>query len=101
MANHVRATAVALARAEELVSRAEQATTPLPPSVRDALVAVLATELRVGREVDHAAEQRLLWVETQTRVYAEALIAITDIAEIVRPAVDGMRNVMAPADGHS
>jgi hypothetical protein len=98
MAKREPVTADAFARAEALVSKAEQVTSNLPAGVRGALVAVLAKDLRAGREVDLAAEERLLWIETQTRVCAEALIAITDIADIVRPAVDRMRASMVSAD---
>jgi hypothetical protein len=83
----------ARAKAEELV-----AASPLSRLVsaekRETVVAAVTEDLRATPDQAAIDEERLVKIETQTRVLAEAVIAITDTSDALAPAVQAVKDEM-------
>ena len=91
----------ARARAESLVTAASAiGSTPTEQgdrvsiSARQTVVDALTRDLNAASEHAGTEEERLVKIETQTRVLAEAVIAITAAADGVGPAVQAVKDEM-------
>lgn len=58
------------------------------------LIEALAKDLHAVTDNASVAEERLVKMESQTRVLAEAVIAIAETAETVAPAVQAVKDEM-------
>src|SRR5688572_27136412 len=95
-------TAADILAAEKTVTHVEQADGISPiarAELLDALAVDLALAAAAGDRAAHAeqravAEDRLEKVEAQTRVLAEAVIAITTTVDAVAPAVQAVKEEM-------
>ena len=82
------------ATAETLVAASLEHDSHVSIVDRNTLVEALTEDLRAASDRATVDEERLVKIETQTRVLAEAVIAITDTAEAVRPAVQAVKDEM-------
>lgn len=81
-------------RAAALVQRVTAGQPPLSNADADALISAVAEDMGTQSEKETLAEERLTKLETQTRVLSDAVIAITDPAEAVAPAIQAVKNEM-------
>jgi hypothetical protein len=81
------------ARAEELVADSVHGGKHVSSGVRRTVVDALTKDLHAADQATED-EARLVKIETQTRVLAEAVIAITETAATVAPAVQAVKDEM-------
>ena len=86
--DELRAADNATAKAKAIVAGMEDR--PASPAARDGLVIAFANDLGTAS----ASEERLTKIETQTRVLAEAVIAITETPAGLAPAVQAVKDEM-------
>ena len=100
----IRVTAEALIQVAEAEVRADGGR-PVSPETRDTLTHALTRDLNVASDRARVTEDRFAKIETQTRVLADAVIAIADTAPsvAVAPAVQAVKAEMSvpvtPASG--
>jgi hypothetical protein len=82
------------AKAQELVTASAAAVSDVSVDERQTLVDALARDLLAASNLADAEEERLVKIETQTRVLAEAVIAITATSDAVAPAVQAVKDEM-------
>ena len=82
------------ARASELVQKVSQEQPPISNADTAMLVSAVAEDLSTQAEKATLDEERLAKLETQTRVLADAVVAMTDTVIAVGIAVQAVKDEM-------